>query len=301
VKTYALAFVAVTSSLATIAAPVFTNGPIETGFSRIVPGWTNYSTAFNATHDVGSLGGGATVASLYAPGKDLAPAEYAVVVVWNGSGGQRLDFGVFAFQIGIWSSLNKFIGQPQTPDLARWSFNAPTGGSTTAPDTTTRRGRAAYQLRFALGASGLVLSNGTTYLIGFAALTDTQANGELFVPTSSYSGPSDVQAGDLVTGGWQYLISAGGSTIYSGQLATELLVRPWIELPCLQIRPLNGTLELRWPNWAEDFQLEFSRRLEAAAWIPLELDVTEENGWKKLTLPTVAAQQFFRLKRDPLP
>jgi hypothetical protein len=301
VKMFAFALVPLAFALGTSAESVFTNGPVETGFSRITSGWTNYSTAFNATHDTGSLGGGATVASFYAPAKDVTPTEYSVIVVWDGTGSQRLQFSSFTFQIGIWSSLSNFISAARSPDLRAWSFAAPTGGSTTVPGTTTRGGRPAYELRFTLPAAGLILSNGGMYLIGFAALADTQSSGELFVPTSSYSGPSDVQAGELVTGGWQYLINAGGSTIYSGQLATELLVRPWIEVPCLDIRRSNGMVELRWPAGARDFQLEFSFGLARAAWVPVELDTTEENGWNKLALPATLVQQFFRLKRDVPP
>jgi len=275
-----------------------TNGPPELGFSRIIRGWTNYSTAFNTTHDTGAGGDYATVASFYTPDKDVKPAEYGVIVIWNGSGGQRLNFTNFDFRVFIWSSLEAFTAEPRQGNLANWSFAAPTGGSTTVPDTTTRGGRPAYEIRFRLADSSVPLTNGHTYLMGFAARTDLLDFGELFVPTASHEGASDVQAGDIVSGGWTYLANAGGSTIYSGQLAAELVVLPVIERPTLRIRRIGGFVELAWPASADGFVLEYAANVSTSdGWWPVEDEPVEEEGLKRVVLPATWSRQWFRLKR----
>src|SRR5262249_54434356 len=157
----------------------------------------------------------ASVASFYTPDEDVKPFEYGAIFIWVGSGSPPRNFAPFAYRVFIWSSLSAFIQDPRQGDVATFPFQAPTGGSTTVADATTRGGRPAYELRFALTNSSVTLSNTQTYLIGVAALADTQHDGELFVPTSSHDGPSDVQAGDLVPGGWLYLVNAGGLTVYS--------------------------------------------------------------------------------------
>src|SRR6185503_10737456 len=210
-------------SLASVGAAALTNGAPAVAFTRIIHGWTNYSTAFNATHDTGTQGDYATVASFYTPAEDVKPFEYGAIFIWAGSGAPPRNFAPFTYRVSIWSSLSAFIQDPRQGDMTTLSFAVPTGGSTTVADATTRGGRPAYELRFTLTNSTVTLSNGQTYLIGVAALADTQHDGELYVPTASHDGPSDVQAGDLVPGGLLYLVNAGGLTIYSGQLATELV------------------------------------------------------------------------------
>ena len=60
----------------------------QVGFSRITHGWTNYSTAFDATIDPDEFGlGGASVAGFYTPTNHVLPADYGVIVVWRGTGG----------------------------------------------------------------------------------------------------------------------------------------------------------------------------------------------------------------------
>src|SRR5688500_2447230 len=71
----------------------------EFGFNRIIPGSTNYSAAFSTTHDVNPAGEYATVASFYTPPVTVQPPEYRVIMIWFGTGGQRLNFGNFAFQV----------------------------------------------------------------------------------------------------------------------------------------------------------------------------------------------------------
>jgi hypothetical protein len=277
-----------------------TNGPPEIAFNRIVHGWTNYSTAFNATHDTGRFGDLATLGITYTPGPDQTLAEYAVIVIWDGTSNQRFDFSNFTFRVGIWSGLEAFIADPERGDVASVDFAAPTGGSTTVPDTTTRGGRPAYELRFDLAGISTVLTNAHSYVIGFAARSDTDSFGELFVPTAGTSGPSDIHAGSLVPGGWGYLADAGGSTIYSGQIAAELMVRPLIELPRLVIRRSGLYVDVLWPAEAVGFELEFSSDLALlASWHHVEIDPEEAGGWKKVTLPATGARRFFRLVRSP--
>ena len=143
----------------------------EIGFSRIVSGWTNYSTVFYATDDLAPNGDYATVASFYTPTNDVLPIEYGVIVIWNDSGGQRLNFTNFDFQICFWSGLQAFTNDPAQGDVATFSFLAPTGGSTTIPNATTRGGRPAYQIRFCLTNAPFVLNQGNTYLVGVSART----------------------------------------------------------------------------------------------------------------------------------
>src|SRR3954466_424789 len=56
----------------------------EAAFDRIIRGWTNYSTAFNATQSLDSSGQFATVASFYRPGCDTRLVEYRIIVIWAG-------------------------------------------------------------------------------------------------------------------------------------------------------------------------------------------------------------------------
>ena len=226
-----------------------TSGPPEVAFSRIIHGWTNYSTAFNATHDTGASADYASLGSFYTPAAEVTPVEYAAILIWSEA--RTPDFSRFQFRVCVWSGLDAFILGPRHGDIAKWNFAAPTGGSTSVRDATTRGGRPAYELRFSI-TNGPALGSGHNYVVGFAALTDTQANGELFVPTANSDGPSDVQAGDLVVGGWHYLVNAGGSTIYSGQLAVELVVAPRINPPRISIVRSAGSVRLTWPVAARD-------------------------------------------------
>ena len=288
--------VAAVGCLAPPSAPAQSTSGVVTGFCRIVRGWTNYSTAFNATHDLGAEGDFATVASFYTPATDALPVEYGVIVVWLGSDNQRLDFAGFEFCVSIWSSVDAFRLDPRQGDLATYTFAAPTGGSTQQPDTTTRGGRPAYELRFHLTNAPPTLTQCQTCLVGFAARARVQQEGELFVPTGPQEGPSDVQAGSLVPFGFDYLINAGGLTIYSGQLATELLVQPLGALPSLSVRREADALQLSWPAGGGCYALEATDALgPAAAWVPVPEIPQETNGLIVLTLSPTTAVRFFRL------
>jgi len=279
-------------------AAAWADGPPQIAFSRIIRGWTNYSTAFNATHDTGAQADYATVASFYTPVEDVRAFEYGAIFIWAGSGAPPSDFAPFDYRVFIWSSLEAFRLNPRQGDVATYPFAAHTGGSATVRDTTTRGGRPAYELRFTLTNTSLTLSNGYTYLIGVAALGDTQHAGELFVPTASHDGPSDVQAGDLVPGGWLYLVNAGGNTIYSGQLATELVVQPISQLPTLRIGRTDHAVRITWPASASGFVLEYAFDLSPGAeWFAVEIEPVEENGLKQVLLSTSFTRQWFRLRR----
>jgi hypothetical protein len=270
---------------------------VEIGFSRIISGWTNYSTAFDTTHDLAPNGEYATVASFYTPTNDVLPIEYGVIVIWNGSGGQRLNFTNFDFQICFWSGLQAFTNYPAWGDIATLSFRAPTGGSTTIANATTRGGRSAYQIRFCLTNAPFVLNQGNTYLVGVSARTFVSHSGELFVPTANYPGPSDLQAGTLVAGSWTYLVDSGGSTIYDGQLAAELIVQPMM-LPILAIRRIGDTLELSWPSSANGFELEAAEVIASlSTWSPVGADPVLEGTRFRVSLPFAGPAQWFRLKK----
>ena len=283
-------------TLAALPAKPQTNGVSEIALSRIVHGWTNYSTAFNATHDTAASADYASVGSFYAPTADVTPLDYAAILIWSEA--RTPNFSRFQFRVMAWSSLDAFVQEPRQGDVATWNFAAPTGGSTSVPDATTRGGRPAYELRFSLTNASVTLSNGHTYVIGFAARTDTQANGELFVPTANHDGPSDVQAGDLVVGGWQYLVNAGGSTIYSGQLAVDLAVASQTNPPRINITRAANLVHLSWPASAQEFVLEYSFRLTPGAeWLPVDVEPYEEDGLMHAILPAMFGRQWFRLRR----
>jgi hypothetical protein len=286
------------SAILVVAPPAFAqaNGAPEIAFSRILHGWTNYSTAFNATHDTAASADYASVGSFYTPPAEVTPLDYAVVLIWSET--RTPDFSRFQFRVLVWSGLDAFIQEPRQGDVATWNFTAPTGGSTSVPDATTRGGRPAYELRFSLTNAPVTLSNGHSYVIGFAARTDTQANGELFVPTANHDGPSDVQAGDLVVGGWQYLVNAGGSTIYSGQLAVELVVATRNNPPTMRIIQMGSFVRLSWPAAARDFVLECSSSLAPDTdWQTVEAEPLEEDGQMQVILPATFSSQWFRLRR----
>jgi len=270
------------------------------GFSRLVPGWTNYSTAFNATHSAGVDAEFATVGTLYAPAIDVRPLEYSAVVIWFNSGGQELRFDNFIFQVHFWSSLERFALNPRQGDLHVDTYNAPTGGSTTVPDAITRGGRPAYLLRFRLTNAPVTLTQCQAVVVGLAAQAKTIQAGEFYVPTAPFAGPSDVQGGNIVPFGWGYVITQGGLTIYSGQLATELKVEALGSPPSLSISLIGEQIELGWPGAAGCYTVESTDHLGTAArWesiadLPLVVD-----GWNRLRIPAVDGVRFFRLQREP--
>jgi hypothetical protein len=291
-----LRLIAAVIILIALSAHSQTNGAPEIAFSRIIHGWTNYSTAFNATHDTAANGDYASVGSFYTPTNEVTPLEYAAILIWSEA--RTPDFSRFQFRVFIWSNLDAFIQDPRQGDVATWNFTAPTGGSTSVRDTTTRGGRPAYELRFSLTNAPITLSNGHSYVLGFAARTDTQANGDLFVPTANSEGLSDVQAGDLVVGGWQYLVNAGGNTIYFGQLAVELVVAPWINPPRMEITRTDNFVRISWPAAAQDFVLESLFNLASGAdWLAVEAEPFEEDGQMQVILPATFSRQWFRLRR----
>lgn len=272
-----------------------TNDAPDFGFNRIVHGWTNYSTAFTATHDPSEY---ATVASLFTPAVDLRATEFSVVVVWYGTGGQRLSFANFAYRVSVWSSLDPFISNPRQGDLAVFDFAAPTGGSTTVPDATTRGGRPAYLLRFGVASPSLTLTQCHEYVIGFAAVAITSQAGELLVPTAASEGLSDVQAGNIVPFGWIYLINAGGQTIYSGQLATALKVDALGELPRVAVRPAGPDIELFWPASLTCYRLEACPDLASpAGWAPVDAPARVEGGLNRILLSPTNTARWFRLQK----
>jgi hypothetical protein len=120
-------------------------------------------------------------------------------------------------------------------------------------------------------------------------------NGEFYVPTALSAGQSDVQAGDLVPGDWQFLKDIGGSTIYSGQLATELYVTP---LPQLRLRALTNSTEIAWPASLTGVALESTSLVgPLPMWSSVTGTPVADGNWRKLTLPNNGAtQRFYRLK-----
>src|SRR5688572_7065295 len=84
-----------------------TSGPPEIAFSRIIHGWTNYSTAFNATHDTGANADYASVGSPYTPPMDVTPIDYAAILIWGET--RTPDFSRFQFRVAVWSGLDAFI------------------------------------------------------------------------------------------------------------------------------------------------------------------------------------------------
>jgi hypothetical protein len=275
---------------------IASDNPVE-AFNRIIPGWTNYSTAFNVTHDTGTAGDYATVGMSYTPATNVALCSFDAILI--GGDTRAPDFGEFQYRVFVWSGLEQFIGEPRTGDVATVTFLTPTGGNTSVPDATTRHGRGAYRLGFSLTNAGIILTAEHPYWIGFAALGRTQSSGDLFVPTASDPGQSDVQAGDLVTGGWHYLVDAGGSTVYSGRLAVALLVVPQARPPALDIALHGSFVELTWPRAVGNFLLESTFDLSSTAeWLPVPTEPTEEDDRWKVTLPALAERQWFRLREE---
>jgi hypothetical protein len=270
-------------------------GP-EIAFSRIQHGWTNYSTAFLATHDTTSADFG-TVAGFYTPQCDVTPLEFAAIFIWGGPTNQQVNFADFTFQVYLWSGLGAFTNSPKLGDLATFTFPRPTGGSTTVPDAFTRGTRPAWLLRFALTNESLVLTNHLTCLVGVAASADSSRAGDLFIPTSRFAGSSDVQAGNTIIGGWRNLADAGGATIYWGQLATELIVRPVLtDPPTLLIEWREGNVQLSWPAQAGCFNVQMSPDLSSSSnWSTLSATADFIDGTNRLTLPATEQTQWFRL------
>jgi hypothetical protein len=267
----------------------------EIGFSRIVRGWTNYSTGFTTTHDVG-VDEFATAATFYTPPYTVRTLEFGTIVIWSGLPPESINFSDFTFTVCFWTSLEHFIADPGQGDFANMSFAQPTS---ILLDTYTRGGRPAYEIRFPLTNASLVLSNCQTYLIGMIARTDTSRNGELYVPTAGTEGPSDVQAGNIVPFGWQYLLNAGGSTIYHGQLAAELVVEGIGAPPSLHLARSNATVRLSWPLSASCYGLQFADAL-GSPWLTVTNQPDTFAGWNQVVLPIEGSARYYRL-RTPAP
>jgi hypothetical protein len=107
-----------------------------------------------------------------------------------------------------------------------------------------------------------------------------------------------VQAGNVVPFGWIYLLNAGGQTIYSGQLATELVVQTLGELPRLSIQRSEVETCLSWPEWATCYTLESSDNLSSAlSWIPVAEAPQIQDGLNHLCLPAVEIGRWYRLSK----
>jgi hypothetical protein len=262
----------------------------ELGFSRIVPGWTNYSTAFVSTHDSGANAEFGTVATFYTPPYTVRALEFASIVIWSELPPDTVQFPDFLFSVEVWSGLGAFIAQPNHGDHSSLSFVQP---HSIRLDGLSRGGRPVYELRFALTNANVVLSNCQSYLIAMIARTDTRRNGELYVPTAPTTGDSDVQAGNIVPFGWQYLVDAGGFTIYSGQLATELVVEPMGGPPRLSISRSNSIARLSWRSWARCYAVETTDGTEP--WIAITNEPTLTTEWNHVSLPVMDPVRFFRL------
>jgi hypothetical protein len=217
---------------------------MKLAFSRIIHGWTNYSTGVNATHNTDpELGDFATVASFYTQDQHVRPREFGVIIIWLGDHPQRLDFADFDFQFHI-CRLAAFTNPPNSGDIAALTFVAPTGGSVNMRD-----------------APG--------------------------------SGPRDVQGSNLVSAGWQYIINLGGLTVYSGQLAPELLVE---SLPQLRIQLNDSGIDVAWPSMLTGYVLESScTSASESIWLPLSGPLTTNSGWTCVNVSPTASAQFFRL------
>src|SRR5690349_4750046 len=100
-----------------------TSGSSELALSRIIHGWTNYSTAFNATHDTGASADYASVGSFYTPSTDVTLLDYAAILIWSET--RTPDFSRFQFRVAVWSSFDTFILEPRQGDVATWNFTAP--------------------------------------------------------------------------------------------------------------------------------------------------------------------------------
>ncbi|HTD86480.1 MAG TPA: hypothetical protein VK850_07870 [Candidatus Binatia bacterium] len=264
----------------------------EVGFNRIIPGWTNYSTAFETTHDTGAKGEFATAATFYTPPYTVRALEFGSIMIWSELPPGTVSFPAFTFSVAVWSDLSAFIAQPGHGNYADVAFVQP---SSIRLDGVSRGGRATYEVRFALTNASVILSNCHTYLMAFIARTDTQRNGDLYVPTASTSGASDVQAGNIVPFGWQYLIDAGGFTTYSGQLATELVVEPLGTAPRLFITQSGAVVEVRWPKWASCYGLEATGSF-TEPWVAVTNEPLSGTEWRWIAAPAGEGARWFRLR-----
>ena len=279
--------------LLVLLAVAATAAAADLAFSRINRGWPNYSTAFNTTHDLSPNGEFATVGTFYTPPYTVRAREFGTIVIWSELPPATISFPDFTFSACVWSSLDRFIQNPGVGDVLNLNFVQPTAISR---DGTSRGGRPTYELRFALTNSTLVLTSCQTYILGVIARTDTSRNGDLYVPTAPADGPSDVQAGNIVPFGWQYLIDAGGLTVYSGQAATELIVERLGESPRLQVAQSNSTVRLSWQALASCYQLESTDAL-VGPWLAVTNEPQIGPDEHSVTLPSTNQLQFFRLAR----
>jgi hypothetical protein len=92
---------------------------------------------------------------------------------------------------------------------------------------------------------------------------------------------------------------AGGTTIYDGQLATELIVHHSGAPPLLEITRTNNLIRVSWPAAAGCFRLEATESGGASSvWQVVEAPRVIMDGRVTVERPTPSSQEWFRLRKD---
>ncbi|MEI6565016.1 MAG: hypothetical protein WCO42_12005, partial [bacterium] len=85
-------------------------------------------------------------------------------------------------------------------------------------------------------------------------------------------------------------------TITNVNMDTTVIAFFWPAPPAITIHQVGSSVNLAWPAGASGYVLESSRSVSSGPWTPVP-DVTTN----AVMLPISNTNQFFRLRREPLP
>ena len=185
--------------------------------------------------------------------------------------------------------------------FVRWvgSANAVIADRSAAATTVQLTGDALVVAYFA--------TNKNSYLVDFV----TEGNGSfsdadsvtntltLVVPAGGDCSPVTALADPgYVFSGWggDYPATGNPLTITNVNMDTTVIAFFWPAPPAITIHQVGSSVNLAWPAGASGYVLESSRSVSSGPWTPVP-DVTTN----AVMLPISNTNQFFRLRREPLP
>ena len=110
--------------------------------------------------------------------------------------------------------------------------------------------------------------------------------------------PTNVPPALLVSGTNYLAVEMHQSGATSSDLSFDLDLVGFVPAPRISATAAPGTVELAWPFWATNYQLQTAAVVPPAAWSNAAAAVTLTNGQLRTTLGTSSNAQFFRLA-DP--
>ena len=130
-----------------------------------------------------------------------------------------------------------------------------------------------------------------------------EANSYTVSRSATPDGPFTPIAQNLTSSNFVGLNAAPGKTNYykvtayneSGAGVSSMVFGILVPLPVVGISAGNGSVSLRWPDWANGWILNSSNSLQQGTWSPVMASPTTSGGVKELVLPLDSPMKFSRL------